>query len=152
MPVRITGRYVGELKTRVEHTSSGASFATAAPLDNNGDGSSFSPTDLIATSLGSCMLTVMGIAAQKDGIAFGEAEFTLEKHMLSEPRRVGALPMVIRMPAGLTPEQRVRLERVALNCPVHHTLHPDVLTPVRFEYPDAPASEHGAVSLPLGGA
>ncbi|MBW3552633.1 MAG: OsmC family protein [Gemmatimonadetes bacterium] len=152
MPVKITGRYIGDLKTRVEHPRSGASFGTAAPLDNNGDGSSFSPTDLIATSLGSCMLTVMGIAAQKDGIPFGEAEFSVEKHMLSEPRRVGALPVVIRMPGGLTTEQRARLERVALHCPVHHTLHPDVLTPVRFEYPDAPASEHGSVSLLTGGA
>ena len=152
MPVQITGRYIGDLKTRVEHPRSGASFGTAAPLDNNGDGSSFSPTDLIATALGSCMLTVMGIAAQKDGIPFGEAEFSLEKHMLPDPRRVGALPMVIRMPGGLSPAQRERLERVALHCPVHNTLHPDVLTPVRFEYPDAPASEHGTVSFQAPGA
>lgn len=143
MPIQITGRYIGDLKTRVEHTPSGASFGTAAPVDNNGDGSSFSPTDLIATSLGSCILTVMGIAAQKDGIPFTEAEFTVEKHMKADPRRIGALPMVIRMPGGLTPDQRTRLERAAMSCPVHHTLHPEVLTPVRFEYPDAPASEHG---------
>jgi putative redox protein len=147
MPVVITGRYTGDLKTRVEHPRSGASFGTAAPLDNKGDGSSFSPTDLVATALGSCMLTVMGIAADKDGIPFGAAEFRLEKHMLSNPRRVGALPIVIRMPGGLTPDQRERLERVAIHCPVHHTLHPDVETPVRFEYPDAAASSHGVVEF-----
>lgn len=147
MAVVITGRYTGDKKTRVEHPQSGASFSTAAPLDNNGDGSSFSPTDLIATSLGSCMLTVMGIAAEKDGIPFPEAEFRVEKHMRPDPRRVGALPIVIRMPAGLTSEQRRRLERVAMHCPVHHTLHPDVETPVRFEYPDGPPSEHGRVEF-----
>lgn len=147
MPVVITGRYTGALKTRIEHPQSGAAFTTAAPLDNNGDGSSFSPTDLIGSSLGSCMLTVMGIAAEKDGIPFPEAEFRLEKHMLADPRRIGALPIVIRMPAGLTAEQRARLERVAMSCPVHHSLHPDIAMPVRFEYPDAPASEHGRVGF-----
>ena len=147
MPVQITGRYTGDLKTRVEHPQSGASFGTAAPLDNNGDGSSFSPTDLVAAALGSCMLTVMGIAAEKEGIPFTEAEFRLEKQMRADPRRVGALPMVIRMPADLTPAQRQRLERVAMHCPVHNTLHPDVETPVRFEYPDASPSEHGTVQV-----
>lgn len=136
MPVEITGRYTGNLNVQVEHPQSGASFTTAAPLDNHGDGSSFSPTDLIAAALGSCMLTVMGIAARKDGIPFGEATFRIEKHMLADPRRVGALPIVIDMPAGLAPDQRARLERVATHCPVHHTLHPDVDTPVRFEYPE----------------
>lgn len=145
MGVVITGRYVGDLKTRVRHEPSGVEFGTAAPLDNHGDGSSFSPTDLIATSLGSCILTVMAIAARNDGIPFEEASFRIEKHMRSDPRRVGALPLVVRMPTGLSAAQRERLERVALHCPVHHTLAPGVETPVRFEYPDASPSEHGDV-------
>lgn len=136
MAVIITGRYTGELRVRVEHPQSGASFHTAAPLDNNGDGSSFSPTDLVATALGSCILTVMAIAARKEGIPFDDAAFRVEKHMRPDPRRVAALPITIRMPAGLTREQRQRLERVGAHCPVHHSLHPDVETPVRFEYPD----------------
>ena len=146
MAVVITGRYTGRLKTRVRHEQSGAEFETAAPLDNHGDGSAFSPTDLIATSLGSCILTVMAIAAEQERIPFAEASFRIEKHMKAEPRRVGALPLVIRMPAGLSPAQRDRLERVGLHCPVHHSLSPEVRTPVRFEYPDGTRSEHGDVA------
>jgi putative redox protein len=143
MGVVITGEYVGDLKVRVRHEPSGTEFGTAAPLDNHGDGSSFSPTDLIATSLGSCIITVMAIAAKNQGIPFPEASFRVEKHMRSDPRRVGALPLVIRMPAGLTADQRDRLERVGLHCPVHHTLDSAVETPLRFEYPDAEDSSYG---------
>lgn len=136
MSVVITGRYTGDLKVSVRHELSGTEFATAAPLDNHGDGSSFSPTDLVATSLGSCIVTVMAIAAQNQGIPLGEASFRVEKHMAADPRRIAALPLVIRMPSGLSPEQRERLEKVGAHCPVHRSIHPDIETPLTFEYPD----------------
>ena len=137
MGVVITGRYTGNLGVRARHELSGAELGTAAPLDNQGDGSSFSPTDLVATALGTCILTVMAIAARKDGIPFQEADFRVEKKMASNPRRIVSLPVVITMPTGLTPDQRERLERVGSHCPVHHSIRPDIETPVRFEYPEA---------------
>ncbi|MDX1675376.1 MAG: OsmC family protein [Longimicrobiales bacterium] len=136
MAVVITGRYSGDLKVRVRHELSGTECDTAAPLDNQGDGSAFSPTDLVATALGSCVVTVMAIAARRDGIPFDGASFRVEKHMAADPRRIDALPMVITMPAGLTVEQRERLEKVGSHCPVHRSIHPDIATPLTFEYPD----------------
>lgn len=136
MAVEITGKYIGNLKTELTHGPSGAVLKTAAPLDNNGDGSSFSPTDLVAAALGACMTTVMAIVAERDGIDLSGLTFRVEKHMVSNPRRIGALPVVIQMPAGLTPEQRQKLERAARTCPVHHSLLPEIESEVRFEYPD----------------
>ena len=134
MAVEITGKYIGNLKTELTHGPSGAVLRTAAPLDNNGDGSSFSPTDLVAAALGACMTTVMAIVAERDGIDLSGLTFRVEKHMVSNPRRIGALPVVIQMPAGLTPEQRLKLERTARTCPVHHSLLPEIDAEVRFEY------------------
>ena len=136
MAVNITGRYTGDLKMQVRHELSGTECTTAAPLDNHGDGSSFSPTDLVATALGSCIVTVMAIAAQNEGIPFGEASFRVAKQMASDPRRIAALPLVIPMPPGRTDAQRARLENVGSHCPVHRSIHPDIETPVEFEYPD----------------
>jgi putative redox protein len=136
MAVEITGKYVGNLKTELTHGPSGAVLKTAAPVDNNGDGSSFSPTDLVAAALGACMTTVMAIVAERDGIDLTGLAFRIEKHMVANPRRIGALPVVIHMPAGLTPEQRQKLERSALTCPVHHSLLPEIEKEVRFEYPE----------------
>jgi putative redox protein len=136
MAVEITGRYLGDLKVEVTHGPSGVTIRTAAPVDNQGDGSSFSPTDLAAAALGACMLTLMGIVARRDGIDLRAATFRLEKHMADGPRRIGALPVVIRMPAGLAPEQRKKLERAALTCPVHHSLLEEIDKPVEFAYPD----------------
>ncbi len=136
MAVEITGTYSGGLKMELRHGPSGASLSTAAPRDNMGDGSSFSPTDLLAASLGSCMVTTMAIVAQREGIPFGDAEFVAHKHMRSDPRRVDAVPVRIRMPAGLSPEQRARLERAAHECPVHRSLHPDIRKDIEFVYPE----------------
>jgi putative redox protein len=136
MTVSITGRYLGGLGVEATHGPSGTTLRTAAPVDNNGDGSSFSPTDLVATALGACMLTLIGIVGGRDGIELDGLRFELEKHMESEPRRIGAVPVKIHMPAGLTPEQRVKLERAALTCPVHRTLPATVDKPVEFVYPE----------------
>ena len=136
MSVVITGRFSGDLKVEVRHELSGTELGTAAPLDNQGDGSSFSPTDLVATALGSCVVTVMVIAAREAGIPFAGASFRVEKHMASEPRRIAALPLVVSMPTGLSPDQRERLETVGAHCPVHRSIHPDIDAPLVFEYPD----------------
>ena len=135
MAVEITGRYTGELKMELVHGPSGMPITTAAPRDNMGDGSSFSPTDLLAASLGSCMVSTMAIVAKRSGIPFEFAEFSLEKHMTPQPpRRVDAVPVTIRLPASLTPEQREMLENAARTCPVERSLSPDVKREVRFVY------------------
>lgn len=134
MAVSITGSYAGNLNVSLTHGPSGNAIHTAAPVDNHGDGSSFSPTDLVAAALGACMLTVMGIAAEREGIALEGAHFALEKQMRSDPRRIDAVPVRLHLPVALDAEQRARLERVALACPVHHSLHPDVRKEVEFVY------------------
>jgi len=144
MAVEITGRYAGNLKVELRHGPSGAEMRTSAPVDNNGDGSSFSPTDLLAASLGACMVTVMGIYAQKNGIPFEGAEFRLEKHMRADPRRIDRLPVTVRMPAALDERQRKTLENVALTCPVSRSLLPDVEQDIKFVY-DVEAPEPAAV-------
>lgn len=134
MAVEITGSYLGKLKVQLNHGPSGSVITTAAPVDNNGDGSSFSPTDLVAAALGACMLTIMGIVAEREGIDLTTATFRVEKHMSASPRRIGALPIVFTLPASATPEQRTKLERAALTCPVHHSLHPEIEVKVEFKY------------------
>jgi putative redox protein len=134
MAVEITGRYTGNLKGEMTHGPSGAVLKTAAPIDNQGDGSSFSPTDLVAAALGSCMITTMAIVGERDGIDLTSLSFRIEKHMVSDPRRIGSLPVTIQMPPGLTPDQRKKLERTALTCPVHRSLLPEIEKDVRFVY------------------
>jgi putative redox protein len=136
MAVEIHGEYSGGLGVRLTHGPSGAELRTAAPVDNHGDGSSFSPTDLLATALGACMVTVMAIVGEREGLPLEGLSFSLEKHMLGAPRRVGRIPVRIRMPQGLSPEQRRRLERTALACPVHLSLLPEIEREVEFVYED----------------
>jgi putative redox protein len=140
MAVEIRGEYIGGLKMDLVHGPSGATQRTAAPVDNRGDGSSFSPTDMLAAALGSCAVTTMAIVAERHGILFPDAAFVLEKHMHSEPRRVGRVPLRIRMPPHLNAEQRETLENAARNCPVARSLNTDVDVEFVFEYQghDAP--------------
>jgi putative redox protein len=134
--VNISGKYVGDLKIELTHGPSGTQLRTAAPVDNQGDGSSFSPTDLVAAALGACMVTLMGMAAKQTGINLEGLSFSLEKHMESNPRRISLIPVRIQMPAGLSPKDRLKLERAALACPVHSSLPPELERPIEFEYPD----------------
>ncbi len=136
MAVEITGKYVGNLKTELRHGPSGAVIRTAAPVDNQGDGSSFSPTDLATAALASCMVTTMAILAERDGIDLREVTFRVEKHMHAEPRRLGRLPVEIHMPAGLSANDRRKLERAAITCPIDRSLIPEVERSVKFVYPD----------------
>lgn len=133
--VKITGTYSGNLRTQAIHGPSGATLITDAPVDNHGKGEAFSPTDLLATSLATCVLTTMAILAQRQGFEFGNASFEVTKEMTATPpRRVAKLTLRFVLPAALNADQRARLEAVAKSCPVHHSLHPDVVTEVSFSY------------------
>ena len=136
MAVEITGNYTGNLKMELTHGPSGAKLKTVAPADNRGDGSTFSPTDLVAAALGSCIVTTLSIVAEREGIDFTTASFKVEKHMQSDPRRIGKLPVEIHMPPGLSADQRTKLERAGHTCPVHKSLRPEIEVDVRYLYPD----------------
>jgi putative redox protein len=114
---------------------SGTKIVTDAPVDNMGRGESFSPTDLVATALGTCIVTTMAIIATRRGIDLSSATFDVEKHMVADPvRRVGRLPVTIRMSGAIAEEDRVVLERAAHTCPVHKSLHPEIDAPIDFVY------------------
>ena len=133
--VVITGRYTGDLRCEAVHGPSGSTLVTDAPADNMGRGEMFSPTDLVATALGTCIVTTMAIFATRRGIDFSSATFSVEKHMATDPiRRIGRLPVTIRMSAAISAEHRILLERAAHTCPVHKSLHPDIEAPISFVY------------------
>lgn len=136
MAVEISGKYLGGLGVELHHGPSGRTIRTAAPVDNQGDGSSFSPTDLLAAGLGACMLTLIAIVGERDEVNMDGLAFQAQKHMEASPRRVGEVTLVIDMPRGLDSRQRAKLERAALTCPVRQSLEPGVKTPVEFRYPD----------------
>lgn len=130
--------YEGGLRTRAVHGPSGRELVTDPPLDNHGRGESFSPTDLVATALGTCMLTIMGIAAEKHGWDLAGATATVVKRMQTAPeRRIGELEVVIRVPGRHGERARSVLEQAARGCPVHRTLAGAVSMPVRFEWLEA---------------
>ena len=134
--VEIRAVYEGELRCRLTHGPSGQQLTTDAPVDNHGKGEAFSPTDLIAAALGSCLLTVMGIAAARHQIDLTGTTVRVLKEMVTQPvRRIGRLAATITFPRAYPDEQRTLLERAALACPVHHSLHADVDAPVEFVYP-----------------
>ena len=135
--VKITGVYEGGLRCRMTHEQSGNSINTDAPKDNNGKGEAFSPTDLVAAALGSCMLTVMGIAAARHNIGLKGTAVDVSKEMVTDPvRRVGTISVTLRMAPGIPADKRKMLETTAHACPVHKSLHPDIQTPIQFIYPD----------------
>ena len=124
--VEMTLVYEGGLHTQALHGPSQAALETDAPIDNQGKGEAFSPTDLLATSLASCMLTTMAIVAEREGWRLDGAIARVEKHMELEPRRrVGRLVVDLTMPAGLPEAARTRLEETARGCPVAASIHPD---------------------------
>lgn len=118
--------YVGDLRTEAVHLKSGNKIITDAPVDNQGKGHAFSPTDLLATSLGNCMLTIMGIYAKRKEINMSGAVAKVTKIMGSEPRRVTGITVEIEMPEGIDESERKPLENAALTCPVAKSLHPDL--------------------------
>ena len=131
--VSIQVEYQGDLHCKAVHGPSGSELSTDAPKDNQGRGKAFSPTDLVATALGTCMLTIMGINARTLNVDIAGATATLEKEMTSAPpRRIQRLSVKIRVPHKLSSEDREKLERAARACPVHRSLHPDVQIPIEF--------------------
>jgi putative redox protein len=132
--VTITARYEGDLCCTAVHGPSHASLHTDAPKDNEGLGRYFSPTDLVATALGTCILTTMGIVARRHGIDLTGASVRVEKHMHSSPRRIGRLPVELSLPGTFDPEQKRLLEAAAHACPVHKSLHPDIDARITFRW------------------
>ena len=128
--------YNGDLRTTMTHLQSGTVVETDAPVDNNGKGERFSPTDIVATALGSCMLTIMGITAGKNGWNIEGTKVGIEKIMGTEPRRITEVGVIVDFPAGhgLGEKERTILERAALTCPVAKSLHPDLLQNVKFNW------------------
>ncbi len=139
--VEIQVTYEGELRCRAVHGPSGAELVTDAPVDNHGRGESFSPTDLVATALGSCMLTIMAIAAEARGWDLRGTRVTVVKEMVADPRRrIARLVVRVRTPRPFDPEARRVLESAALGCPVQMSLPDTVDRPVTFDWDSAPAS------------
>lgn len=135
MTVEITVTYEGGLRCEARHGPSGQILHTDAPVDNQGKGESFSPTDLVATALGTCMLTIMGIVAARHGIALEGASVKVEKHMVADPaRRVGRLPIVLTVPGPLDDKQKKLLMNAAESCPVHKTLSSSVEMPITWNW------------------
>ena len=133
MSVHISTTYFGGLRCEATHGPSQCKLLTDAPVDNLGKGESFSPTDLVATALGTCMATTMGIYAQRHEIELGGLTVSVEKEMTREPpRRVAQLTVELRVPLPEAHPQREALERAALTCPVAKSLHPEMALPVRF--------------------
>lgn len=120
--VAITIGYDGELHCNATHGPSGTALTTDAPLDNGGKAESFSPTDLVATALGTCMLTVMGLKAQSLGVNIAGTTATVEKEMVSAPRRIGRLVAGVSVPHDLPLAIREQLEHAARTCPVYQSL------------------------------
>ena len=127
--------YKGDLRTVLTHMKSGQQVITDAPVDNNGKGEAFSPTDLLATSLGTCMLTVMGIVAKRHTIDIDGTKVEILKVMAESPRRVSEIYLDIFFPAkNYTQKEKDLLEHAAITCPVAKSLHPDVKQKTRFHY------------------
>ncbi len=133
--VEISIKYLGDLRCEARHEPSGTVITTDAPVDNEGRGESFSPTDLAATSLGACMLTIMGIAARKQGVYLGDTQVKVLKEMTPKPpRRIAKLTVVFTIPLPASHEKRAMLEEAARNCPVHLSLDPGVEQEMRFDW------------------
>jgi uncharacterized OsmC-like protein len=128
--------YKGSLRTSATHLQSQSIIETDAPTDNHGKGERFSPTDLVATALGSCMLTIMGIKAADMNINLEGVSIAITKHMKSDPRRIGAVDVTFSFPDDLsvTDKEKTILQNAALTCPVAKSLHPEIIQNVEFNW------------------
>lgn len=127
--------YVGELRTEATHLRSGSVIITDAPIDNHGKGEAFSPTDLVATALGSCMVSIMGILANTHAIDIVGAKIEIVKHMASDPRRICAVDVDLYMPnRSYSDKEKSMLEHSARTCPVAKSLHPDIDQNITFHW------------------
>ena len=129
--------YLGDLRTSATHIQSNSVIETDAPIDNQGKGARFSPTDLVATALSSCMLTIMGIAANTHNIDITNTQCKIEKIMETTPRRIGKINIEVHFPKNNTysEKEKMILEKAALTCPVMESLHPECIKNIQFLWP-----------------
>ncbi|MHC4471843.1 MAG: OsmC family protein [Planctomycetota bacterium] len=133
--VEMTGMYLGDLRCEIVHGPSGTKLLTDAPKDNEGLGRSFSPTDCVAAALGTCVVTILGIVAQRLAIDIAGARFAVTKEMGAHPKRhIEKIGVVVRLPAHISPEDRDALETAACACPVEESLAEGVETPIGVVY------------------
>lgn len=126
--------YLGNLRTSSKHLNSGSEIISDAPLDNHGKGEAFSPTDTVANGLATCMFTVMGIKARDMEIDLSNSEAEVTKIMSSEPRRISEIHVVFNMNVTVDDKTKTILERTAMTCPVHYSLHPDIIKEITFNW------------------
>lgn len=128
--------YEGELRTVAQHNASGTRFETDAPVDNQGKGERFSPSDLVATALGSCMLTIMGMKARDLGIDLKGTRIDIQKTMKPDPRRISGISLTFHLPeiGALTEKNKTILQRAAETCPVFYSIHPDIDVQINFNW------------------
>ena len=127
-------KYQGDLRTRITHLDSGSVISTDAPKDNHGLGETFSPTDLLCSSLASCILTIMAIAVEKKGIEILGATAIVKKTMTNNPRRIAKIDIDLTFPRQYDKKTKTILERAAQNCPVHHSLSESIEKKITFNY------------------
>lgn len=132
-----TSIYSGELRTESVHTQSGETYITDAPTDNEGKGEAFSPTDIVATSLANCMMTIMGIVSKRKGLAIEGTEAKIDKFMGTDPRRITEIKIDFYFPLNFSEDERKLLEKSALNCPVAKSLSSDLKQNIQFHYPSS---------------
>lgn len=126
--------YLGELRTSSIHINSGSEIISDAPLDNNGKGEAFSPTDTVANALATCMLTVMGIKANEMNVDFSGSTAEVTKVMGTEPRRITEIHVAFQMNLETDEKTKTILERTAMTCPVFYSLHPDIKKEIVFNW------------------
>jgi putative redox protein len=135
MGVSVEIAYEGQLRCKAVHGPSQCHVVTDAPVDNHGKGAHFSPTDLVATALGTCTLTLLGIVADRHGISLEGTTAKVEKHMVAEPvRRIGRLPVDIYMGQPIEDKYKDRLVKAAETCPVKQSVHPDIDLSINFHW------------------
>lgn len=137
--VEISIVYEGQLRSVATHGPSGCTLTTDAPVDNHGKGESFSPTDLVATALGTCILTIVGILADRHGWDLRGTRVRVAKEMTPPPRRIGRLTVDVHVPGDFSADDRTRITNAAHTCPVHRSLHPDIEAPIVFHWGGSPA-------------
>ena len=130
-----TIKYLGDLRTEAVHLQSGVKIITDAPTDNHGKGEAFSPTDLLATSLGNCMMTIMAIVGERNGLDLKGTEISITKFMEANPRRVGEIVVELTMPKNnFLDKDKEILEHAAHTCPVAKSLSSELKQTVRFNW------------------
>ncbi|HOA39464.1 MAG TPA: OsmC family protein [Flavihumibacter sp.] len=128
--------YNGQLRCQATHNQSGSIIETDAPTDNRGKGERFSPTDMVCVAIGTCVITTMGIKAQDMGIDLSGTTQDIQKHMVSDPRRIGKIDLIVRLPKtlNLSEKDKTILQRVGDNCPVMKSLSPDLTVNLVYEW------------------